>query len=147
MSQDNPGVTENRAAPIIENVSEATVACLITMVQGNVLALSLSHLIIATQTGVVAGVITALAILFTRLCQRWVIALVLGVATATVDFFVHPGMFGPIAAEAVVTGVAAAGLSLLFGWIWDIIRAKSGAVFAIANFSIEQRAEIEQRAD
>ncbi len=108
--------SEGRVLPFVENVSEATVACLITMVQGNVLALGLSHWLIASQTGIAAGTITVLALTFTQLKKRWVIALVLGVATTIVDFFVHPGMFGPVAAEAIVTGAGAAGLSLFAGW-------------------------------
>ena len=115
LTNDKPK-SESRVLPYVENVSEATVACLITMVQGNVLALGLSHWLIASQTGIAAGTITILALTFTQIKKRWVIALVLGLATATVDFFVHPGMFGPVAAEAVVTGAGAAGLSLAVGW-------------------------------
>ena len=116
---------ENKVLPFVENVSEATVACLITMVQGNVLALGLSHWIIASQTGIVAGALTALAIVFTQIKKRWLIALLLGVATAAVDFYVHPGMFGPIAAEAAVTGIGAAVLSLLIGWWLDRRRMRT----------------------
>ena len=116
---------ENKVLPFVENVSEATVACLITMVQGNVLALGLSHWIIASQTGIVAGALTALAIVFTQIKKRWLIALLLGVATAAGDFYVHPGMFGPIAAEAAVTGIGAAVLSLLIGWWLDRRRMRT----------------------
>ena len=114
-----------RLEPFVENMSEATVACLITMVQGNVLALGLSHWLIASQTGIVAGSITALAILFSGIRRRWIVAVLLGLVTGVVDFFVHPGMFGHIAAEAAVTGIGAALLSLLLGGIWDKFRARS----------------------
>ncbi|MCG8413061.1 MAG: hypothetical protein MI746_02480 [Pseudomonadales bacterium] len=117
--------SKNRVLPFVENISEATAACLITMVQGNVLALGLSHWLIASQTGIAAGVLTALAIMYTRIRKRWVIASALGIITATVDFFVHPGMFGHIAAEAIVTGIGAACLSLLVGWILDRRREKA----------------------
>jgi hypothetical protein len=40
-----------KAALLIEYVSESTVACLVTMVQGNLLALTASHLLIESQTG------------------------------------------------------------------------------------------------
>jgi len=43
------------------------------------------------------------------------ISTVLGVATAVVDFFVHPGMFGSVVTEALVTGAGAAILSYLVG--------------------------------
>ena len=114
-----------QVAPFIENISEATVACLITMVQGNVLALGLSHWLIASQTGVVAGAVTAAAILFSGIRRRWIIACVLGVVTAAVDYYIHPGMFGPIAAEALATGIGAALLSLLLGSLWNRFLGKS----------------------
>ena len=46
---------KKKLTPIFENVAESTTACLITMVQGNLLALTVSHWLIASQTGVVAG--------------------------------------------------------------------------------------------
>ena len=41
-----------------ENAAEAATACMIAMVQGNLLVLSLSHWLIATQTGLLAGAAT-----------------------------------------------------------------------------------------
>lgn len=102
-----------RIAPFLENVAESTAACLVTMVQGNLLALGVSHWLIASRTGVVAGVIASLALMVARTRSRWVISATLGSITAVADFFVHPGQFGPVAAEAVVTGAAAAALSYL----------------------------------
>lgn len=104
-----------RFAPLIEYFAESTTACLVTMVQGNLLALTVSHLLIASQTGIIAGAITAVSIFFARAHRRWVVALVLGAITAVVDYFVHPGMFGPVALEALVTGIGAAVLSYLAG--------------------------------
>ncbi len=98
-----------------ENIAEAGVACLVTMVQGNVLALGLSHWIIASQTGLVAGTAAAAAITVIRIQNRWVIAAVLGVLTFAVDYFMHPGMFGGAATEAIVTGIGAAVLSWIVG--------------------------------
>jgi len=105
----------NKLVPYIEHISESTVACLVTMVQGNLLALGLSHWIIASQTGIVAGVIAASALLLSRTNRRWLISLVLGIVTALVDYLIHPGMFGPAAAEAIVTGIGAALLSYIIG--------------------------------
>jgi hypothetical protein len=106
-----------RAIPVLENISESATACLITMVQGNVLALGLGHWIIASQTGVVAGVLASVALYASRGRGRWVVATVLGVITAIVDYMIHPGAFGPVFLEAAVTGLAAAGLSLLVHFI------------------------------
>ena len=98
--------------PYVENVTEAGCACLITMVQGNPLALSVAHWIIASQAGLIAGAIAGTTILAAKLRKQWVISLTLGAVTAMVDFYVHPGAFGTMAiAEAIVTGVGAASLS------------------------------------
>jgi dihydroorotase-like cyclic amidohydrolase len=105
----------NKATPLIEYVSESAAACLFTMVQGNLLAITASHLLIASQTGLVAGTIATVGIFASRTRNRWLIAAALGVTTAVVDFHVHPGMFGSVATEAVVTGLAAAVLSFLTG--------------------------------
>lgn len=110
--------------PFVENIAEATTACLITMVQGNVLALGLSHWLIASQTGVAAGSITAAAILLLKTDRRWMISLLLGVITAAVDYFVHPGMFGTVVTEAIVTGIGAAILSYMVGTIVAFYRRK-----------------------
>ena len=86
-----------KIAPFVENIAEATTACLVTMVQGNLLALTLSHWLIASQTGVAAGVVASAVILVSRASTRWIISATLGIATAVVDFLVHPAQFGPIA--------------------------------------------------
>lgn len=114
-----------RVVPLVEYIAESTTACLVTMVQGNLLALTFSHLLIASQTGIVAGTVASVAVFLGRNNKRWVVSLALGTATAIVDYFVHPGMFGPVALEAVVTGIAAAVLSYLVGTGVKFARAKS----------------------
>jgi len=53
---------KNKAVPFIEYFSESTVACMVTMAQGNLLAMTASHLLVASQTGVIAaGVLSYLA--------------------------------------------------------------------------------------
>ena len=106
---------KDKISPFIENIAESTGACLVTMVQGNLMALTLGHWLIASQTGLVAGTVSSAALLLARTKKRWVIALTLGGVTAFVDFLIHPGMFGPVILEAIVTGVGAAFLSLLVG--------------------------------
>ena len=109
-------IMNRKIAPFIENIAESTAACLVAMVQGNLMALALSHWLIASQTGIVAGVFASVAILVARTRRRWVISVVLGIATAIVDFFVHPGEFGPVALEAVLTGLGAGLLSAVVGF-------------------------------
>ena len=116
---------KKKIAPLIEYVAESTTACLVTMVQGNLLALTMGHLLIASQTGVIAGAIATVGIFVVRTSKRWMISIVLGTVTGIVDFFVHPGMFGTAATEAVVTGFGAAIMSYLAGIAIRYIRAKS----------------------
>ena len=85
------------------------------MVQGNVLALTLGHLAIASQTGVVAGAIAAITLAIAKAAARQAGLKVEMITTAIVDYFVHPGMFGTVVTEAIVTGLAAALLSYFAG--------------------------------
>ncbi len=114
---------KGRLAPFFENVAESTTACLVTMVQGNLLALSLGHWMIASRTGVIAGAVASIALVLARTDRRWVVSIVLGAATAVVDYFVHPGKFGPVAMEAIVTGLGAALLSYVVGAVVQRVRA------------------------
>ena len=106
-----------RATPFIENIAESGAACLVTMVQGNLLVLGLSHWLIASQTGLVAGTAAAAVLTVARIDKRWLVALILGVITAVVDFFIHPGMIGPVFGEALITGAGAAALSYAVGFV------------------------------
>lgn len=119
---------KTKITPFVENIGEATAACLITMAQGNFLALGITHWVIASQTGLVAGVAASVALLLTQTPSRWVIAIVLGVATAIVDYFMHPGMIGPIFLEVIITGLGAAVLSFSVGALLKFHREKRAAI-------------------
>lgn len=119
---------KNKVTPFVENIVESGAACLVTMVQGNILALGLSHWLLASQTGVVAGTAAAAAIVLSKTSNRLLIAVVLGLATAIVDYFVHPGMLGSIATEAIVTGIGAAILSYGGGMLVRYFRARRALV-------------------
>jgi len=107
----------------MENIFEAGAACLFTMVQGNLLALGLTHWVIASQTGIAAGLLASLAILLMRTRSRLMISGTLALVTALVDYVVHPGGFGPVMMEAVVTGLAAGLLSFAFGGLLAKVRS------------------------
>jgi hypothetical protein len=116
---------ENRkVVPFIESIAESTTACLVTMAQGNIFALTLGHLVIASQTGVIAGVLAAVTVIVAKVRDPWAISALLGALTAIVDYFVHPGMFGPAALEAIVTGLGAALLSYLVGTMLRVWRLR-----------------------
>ena len=119
---------KTKITPFVENIGEATAACLITMAQGNFLALGITHWVIASQTGLVAGVAASVALLLTQTPSRWVIAIVLGVATAIVDYFMHPGMIGLIFLEVIITGLGAAVLSFAVGALLKFHHEKRAAI-------------------
>jgi hypothetical protein len=106
---------KKKVTPLIEYFSEATTACLVTMVQGNLLSLTVGHLIIASQTGIFAGLLSSIVIIFAKVKRIEIIAIILGLFTALVDFYMHPGMFGSLATEALVTGLGAGILSYFIG--------------------------------
>jgi hypothetical protein len=112
--------------PLLENISEATVACLVTMVQGNVFAIGVGHLIIASQTGLTAGTAATIAVLLSKPHKRGFIALILGAITTVADYLVHPGMFGTVFTEAIVTGVGAALLSYGVSRLIEAVRLRKG---------------------
>ncbi len=103
----------NAIRNLAENMAESAAACLVTMVQGNVLVLGVGHWVVAGKTGLFAGILTTIALYLHGGKNRWLTAACLGLSTALVDYLVHPSGFGPDLAEPMVTGMAAAGLSLL----------------------------------
>jgi len=114
-----------KLAPYVENICESGISCLLTMVQGNVLALTMSHWLVASQTGLLAGAIVGTTVIAAKLRQPWVVALVLGVATTAVDAFVHPANFGlGSLTEAVVTGVGSFALSLAVNEAFHLQRVR-----------------------
>jgi hypothetical protein len=102
-----------KLAPYAENMCESGISCLLTMVQGNVLALTISHWLVASQTGLLAGAIVGTTVIAAKLRRPWVVSLVLGVVTTAVDAVVHHTRFGfESLTEAAVTGAGAFVLSL-----------------------------------
>jgi hypothetical protein len=88
---------------------------MVTMLQGNLFAMTVGHWIIASRTGVLSGAIATLALLAAGKGRRWAVAVVLGFVTFGVDLLSHPSNFGGVASEAIVTGAAASALSLAVG--------------------------------
>ena len=128
---------KKKLAPFIENIAESGTACLVTMVQGNLLLLGLSHWITASQTGLIAGTAAATAITLVKIDNRLILAGLLGTLTAIVDYFVHPGMIGEGAAtEAIITGLGAAVLSYVVGTI--LIKIRQRRISVIARKSASQ---------
>lgn len=104
----------------VKRLTEATPSCLMTMVQGDVAAISLGHWIKAFEVGSLTGVI-AVALSFCKQPElqdnKYVIAGVTGFITAISDFVLHPSHFGGPSTEAIVTGVGAGLLCLALSQI------------------------------
>jgi hypothetical protein len=107
---------------LFENVGESATACMITMLQGNLLAMTWTHWVIASRTGLISGSIATAAILVAGKRGRVFAAIALLLATLLGDYFTHPSHFlGPLA-EPAVTAVAAAVLSFIVGKALEIRR-------------------------
>jgi hypothetical protein len=94
---------------------EAGAVCMVLMVQGDLTAITLAHLVIATKTGVLA-VIPALAVTFTKqvrhLLNRWTASAFLGVCTFLADAVIHASHYPGEYTEAALTGIGAFVFSL-----------------------------------
>jgi len=96
-----------------EKFGEAWLACLLTMVQGDISVLTLKHAYIASKTGTITALAFLIAALAFKKRSLYLDVLLTGTLTAVTDSMVHPTHFGPFYAEAVVTGIGAALLAVL----------------------------------
>ena len=120
------GLRKSRLGLRAENFGESTTACLLAMVQGNVLTLTASHWLIASRTGLMAGLAATMVLVAIQRLNKWVVAGTLAAVTAVVDYFSHPATFGEFVTEAVLTGLAAGALSLLVASVYRRWKARSG---------------------
>jgi len=97
---------------------ESWIACMLSMVQGDVTVLTLKHAMTASKVGFISAVSVALCMLLKNNPSQWTIAWVIGCITALSDWFVHPAHFP---GEALVTGAGAFGLSILFNNVRKVI--------------------------
>ena len=96
---------------LAEKFSEAWTACMLCMVQGDLTVISLHHAITASKTGIIAGIAVVIASYWNRIDNKYGLIWATGVLTTLADLSIHPTHFGPEWAEAVVTGIGAAGLA------------------------------------
>ena len=86
---------------------EATPACLLIMVQGNIWLATLGHLQTAVQTGLITGGSVYLLSVFNHdwFRNKYVEACITAGMCVLADFVSHPSHFSGLTTEAVVTGV------------------------------------------
>ena len=87
---------------------------MVCMVQGDLSVLSLYHAGVASKTGAIAGLVVLLASFIPKLDNKWTIVWLTGVATAGADLIFVSSHFGAWWTEALVTGVGAMILAMLF---------------------------------
>ena len=108
---------KEKVAIFFRRLSEATPACLLVMVHGDLSALTLAHWETALRTGAITGAVLVLVSFMESkkwLHNRYVTGALTGIATTASDFIVHPAA---ISAEAIITGAAAAVLCVLYSFI------------------------------
>lgn len=98
---------------------EATPACLLVMVQGNVWSATMGHLHKALETGLITGVGVLILSLFTYrwLSNKYVVAGITGGMCFIADLLIHPTHFGSYTTEAIVTGTLTAIISLVANFV------------------------------
>ena len=98
---------------------EAGAVCLLLMVQGDLLALTAAHFLIATKTGLLA-VSPAVGLTFTKharhLANRWTASAFLGICTFAADALVHQSHYPGEYTEAALTGLGAFLFSLAISY-------------------------------
>jgi len=103
----------NRLRKTVETFSQAWIACLLAMVQGNVLVLTVYHAKVAAKTGALTAISYFVCSFIATLDNKWANAMVVGLLTAFADILIHPTHFGPEWGEAVVTGIGAGTLAII----------------------------------
>lgn len=93
---------------------EATPACLLVMVQGNIWLATMGHIQKALETGFLTGLGVLILSLFSHrwFNNKYIVAAITGTMVFVADLIVHPSHFGSFATEAIVTGIFTAIISL-----------------------------------
>ena len=98
---------------------EVGAVCLVLMVQGHLVDLTLTHLAIATKTGLLA-VSPALGVTFTRqaryFANEWATSAFIGVCTFLADAVIHESHYPGEYTEAALTGLGAFAFSVALAY-------------------------------
>jgi hypothetical protein len=98
---------------------EATPACLLVMVQGNIWLATMGHVHKALETGFITGAGVLIISLFNyRLfANKYIVAGITGAMCFAADLLVHPTHFGSFTTEATLTGAFTAIISLTLNFL------------------------------
>ncbi len=104
-----------RAALCGHKAVEIAGVCVLLMVQGDLAGVTLTHLAVASKTGVL-GVTPLLGVTFTRyakhLTNRWAASALVGASTFVADAIVHGSHYPGAYTEAALTAIGAFAFSL-----------------------------------
>jgi hypothetical protein len=98
---------------------EATPACLLVMVQGNIWLATMGHLQKAVETGLITGAGIFILSLFTHrwFGNKYIVAGITGGMCFIADLLAHPSHFGGASSEAIATGIFTALISLIVNFV------------------------------
>lgn len=105
---------KSRIKLFTRKVTEAFTACGLVMVQGDLTALSLKHVIIAGRVGVLTG-LAFMACSFFRSDNRLMPIYLTGVFVTIADWITHPSAIGHDLVEPLITGACA----MLIAYLYD----------------------------
>ena len=100
-------ITTNKKQELFQKLSASWLSCLTMMVQGNLLAVSPAHMLIAAKTAIGAMIVYGISSFWVKTMNPLSESALLASATALVDVGIHPTHFGAWWTEAVATGIAA----------------------------------------
>lgn len=94
-----------------KRVYEASIPCAVLMVQGNILALTPKHILIALKTGILTGffamVLSFIPLLKKHYDNKIILGFVIFLCTISADLLNHPSHFWGEYGEALATGLGA----------------------------------------
>ena len=94
-----------------KRVYEASIPCAVLMVQGNILALTPKHILIALKTGILTGffamVLSFIPLLKKHYDNKIILGFVIFLCTISADLLNHPSHFWGEYGEALATGFCA----------------------------------------
>lgn len=104
-----------------EKFAEAWLSCMVFMVEGNLSALTVDHVISALKLSTSATLAYAALQLAFHRSNPFLNICLMGAITALMDFNIHPTHFGPVWAEAVATG----GGTMLLGFLVRLLKGQN----------------------
>ena len=98
---------------LAERFGQSWSACMVAMVQGDLSVLTLKHAMVASKTGLIAGIAMVIAS-FVPNQSKWFGLWLIGLFTMIADYMTHPTHFGNPMSESIVTGIGAVIIALIY---------------------------------